>query len=160
MERNEAAVVRLLQTRGWRISFAESCTGGLAAGRLVDVPDASTVFDGAFVTYSNEKKTKLLGVSPETIAQYGVVSEPVALEMAVGAAERMEAQAAVGISGVAGPSGGSAEKPVGMVCFGFVIGARQESRTMRFGDMGRNAVREASVDYVFETLRGLLEETE
>ena len=157
MERNEYAVVRLLQEKGWRITFAESCTGGLAAGRLVDVPDASTVFDGSFVTYSNEKKTEFLGVSPETIGRFGVVSEPVALEMAAGAAERAGSQVAVGISGIAGPSGGTVEKPVGMVCFGFRVNGRQESRTKYFGDPGRAAVREAAVQFVFETLRSLLE---
>ena len=156
METNEAAVVRILAERGWRITFAESCTGGLAAGRLVDVPDASKVFEGSFVTYANEKKIGWLGVEPALIERYGVVSEPVALAMAEGAAKAACAEAAVGISGVAGPSGGSAEKPVGMVCFGFCLGDRRESRTVQFGNLERNQVRKSAVDYVFRTLLELL----
>ena len=158
METDEQAVARRLEERGWHITFAESCTGGLAAGRLVDVPDASKVFGGSLVTYANEKKIRWLGVDPALIKAHGVVSEPVALAMASGAAEKAGAEAAVGISGVAGPSGGSPEKPVGMVCFGFLLGDRRESRTVRFGDLGRNQVRSRAVDYVFETLRELLED--
>jgi len=149
-------VVTILTEKGWRISFAESCTGGLAAAELVSVASASNVFDASFVTYANEAKMKYLGVRPESIAQFGVVSEQVALEMALGAAAQAGAQVAVGISGIAGPSGAVPGKPVGTVCFGFVAGAKQLSVTKQFGSIGRNPVRKQSVAFVFDTLSELL----
>ena len=145
-------LVNLLKEKEWRITFAESCTGGMAAAALVDVADASQVFDGSFVTYANSMKMELLGVMGETIAQNGVVSEPVAAQMAVGAAERTGAQVAVGISGIAGPGGGTAEKPVGMVCFGFLVGEMLFTKTAYFGNLGRNEVRSRAVEYVYKTL--------
>lgn len=147
-----ALLVESLSKRGWHITFAESCTAGLAAARLVDVPAASAVFDGSFVTYANEAKIKYLGVRAETIARVGVVSEEVALEMARGAADAYGAEIGVGISGIAGPSGGTAAKPVGTVCFGFAVGDETLSATCRFGDIGRENVRRASVDFVYRTL--------
>ncbi len=146
------ALVQKLMEREWRITFAESCTGGMAAAALVDVPDASKVFDGSFVTYANSMKMELLGVLGDTIAQNGVVSEPVAAQMAVGAAERTGAQVAVGISGIAGPGGGTPEKPVGTVCFGFLIGEVLFTKTAHFGDLGRNQVRSKAVELVYDTL--------
>ena len=157
METDAQAVVRLLEEKRWHITFAESCTGGLAAARLVDVPDASGVFGGSFVTYAPEIKSRWLGVDPALIRGCGVVSEPVALAMAVGAAERAGAEVSVGVSGVAGPSGGTEETPVGTVCFGFAAGPGRETATVRFGDLGRNAVREKAVDYAFSALKRLLE---
>ena len=145
-------LVDLLIEKEWRITFAESCTGGMAASALVDVPDASKVFDGSFVTYANVLKMELLDVFGETISENGVVSEPVAVQMAVGAAERTGAQVSVGISGIAGPGGGSAEKPVGTVCFGFLVGEELFSATCRFGDSGRKQVREAAVRFAYETV--------
>lgn len=147
----EAVVARLTE-KGWRITFAESCTGGLAAAELVGVASASNVFDGSFVTYANDAKVRYLGVSGESIARFGVVSEEVALQMAVGAAAQCGAQVAVGISGIAGPSGATPGKSVGTVCFGFVIGQDRFAVTKLFGDIGRNAVRERSVDFVYDTL--------
>ena len=141
-----------LAGRGWHITFAESCTAGLAAARLVDVPSASAVFDGSFVTYANEAKMRYLGVSADTIARLGVVSEEVALKMARGAAAAYGAEIGVGISGIAGPSGGTESKPVGMVCFGFAVGDETFSATCRFGDIGRAEVRRRSVDFVYRTL--------
>lgn len=138
------------------ITFAESCTGGLAAARLVDVPDASKVFDGSFVTYANETKIVLLGVSEETIREHGVVSEPVAGQMASGAAKKMGAQIGVGISGIAGPGGGTQTKPVGMVCFGVYHDGKVHTATALFGNIGRNAVRQAAVEYVYQMLLELL----
>ena len=114
-----AEVVDKLIKKNWHISFAESCTGGKCCGALVDEPGASAVLDVSFITYANEAKIKYLGVSPNAIEEFGVVSEPVAAQMACGAAENAKSQVAVGITGVAGPSGGTAAKPVGMVCFGF-----------------------------------------
>ncbi|MBR7070980.1 MAG: CinA family protein [Clostridia bacterium] len=149
--------VELLMMRGWKISLAESCTGGLATARLVDVPNASRILDAAVVTYANEQKERYLGVRPQTIAQYGVVSEPVVREMAEGVAARNGAQVGIGISGVAGPGGGTTEKPVGTVCFGFFVNGETKTLTRRFGNIGRNAVRCKSVDFVFEQLVEMLE---
>lgn len=157
-------VVNALIKHGLHISFAESCTGGLAAAHIVDVPNASYVLDASFVTYANQAKVKFVNVAEESIAEHGVVSECVALSMAKGAAAAANAEIGVGISGIAGPSGGSPEKPVGTVCFGFYFGGKAEcgipkfeiSKTMHFGAAGRQAVRNASVNFVFETLAELL----
>ena len=150
-------VIKILKEKGWHISFAESCTAGLAAGRLVDVPDASSVFDASYVTYSNESKVRLTGVQEETIFHHGVVSEQVAREMAEGAAKTNAAQVGIGISGIAGPGGATKDKPVGMVCFGFYIDGVCHSATKQFGAIGRNDVRIASVSFVYEMLLQLLE---
>lgn len=145
------AVDKLVQ-KNWHISFAESCTGGKCCGALVDEPGASSVLDVSFVTYANEAKIKYLGVSPQTIEQFGVVSEQVARQMASGVAKNANSQVGVGITGVAGPSGGTAAKPVGMVCFGFYVNGGVQTFTKQFGDIGRNRVREESVRFVFEKL--------
>lgn len=152
----ETDVVNLLIAKNMHISFSESCTGGLCAGRLVNVPDASRVFDASFVTYANEAKIKYLGVSADTIEKYGVVSEEVAGEMARGTAMANSAQVGVGVSGIAGPSGATKNKPVGMVCFGFYIDGKVLTFTKQFGHAGRNSVRRMSVDFVFNTLLRLL----
>lgn len=145
-------LTELLKAKGYRISFAESCTGGLAAAGLVSVASASAVFDSSFVTYSNESKLKYLGVNNEDIQKLGVVSEKVAISMAIGAARQNNAQVAVGISGIAGPTGGTAQKPVGTVCFGFYLNGETFSATCNFGSIGRNKVRNASVEFVYNTL--------
>ncbi|MBP3807818.1 MAG: CinA family protein [Eubacterium sp.] len=152
----EYKVVELLIKKGFHITFAESCTAGLAAGRLVNVPDASKVLDVSFVTYANEAKVKYVGVDEETIERCGVVSEEVAGQMARGAAEAMGAEVGVGISGIAGPTGGTAEKPVGMVCFGICIDGEVSTYTKQFGNIGRNEVRACSVDFIYEKLAELL----
>ena len=152
----EEMVVARLQEKGYHISFAESCTGGLCSARLVSVASASAVFDAGVVTYANEAKIKYLGVKPEIIEAHGVVSEPVAGQMAEGVAKAQDAQVGVGVSGIAGPTGGSAAKPVGMVCFGFYVDGELTTFTKQFGDLGRNAVREAATEFVFETLVQLL----
>ena len=148
----EEQVVNKLIDRGFRISFAESCTGGLCCGTLVNVSNASKVLDMSFVTYANEAKVELINVNPETIENYGVVSEQVAGEMCKGVAEKAHSEVGVGITGVAGPTGGTAKKPVGMVCFGFYVLGNMTTRTMQFGNIGRNEVRAKSVDFVFNTL--------
>lgn len=153
----EDAVVDLIIEKGWHIAFAESCTGGLAAGRLVNVPNASRVLDVSFVTYANEAKIKYLGVSPDTISAHGVVSEEVAREMAEGVAKAAGAEIGVGITGIAGPGGATATKPVGMVCFGFCIDGVCHTYTKKFGALGRNKVRAMSVEFVYETLLELLQ---
>jgi|UniRef100_UPI003FEF0624 nicotinamide-nucleotide amidase len=151
-----AEVVDKLIKKNWHISFAESCTGGKCCGALVDEPGASAVLDVSFITYANEAKIKYLGVSPNAIEEFGVVSEPVAAQMACGAAENAKSQVAVGITGVAGPTGGTAAKPVGMVCFGFFINGSVHTFTRQFGNIGRNQVRAESVCFVFEKLCELL----
>lgn len=153
----EEQVVNKLIDRGFHISFAESCTGGLCCGTLVNVSNASKVLDMSFVTYANEAKVELINVSHETIENYGVVSEQVAGEMCKGVAEKAHSEVGVGITGVAGPTGGTAKKPVGMVCFGFYVLGNVTTRTMQFGNIGRNEVRAKSVDFVFNTLAELLE---
>ena len=117
----EEQLVNKLIEKNWHISCAESCTGGLAASRIVNVANASKVFNASFVTYANEAKIKYLSVSPETIEKYGVVSEEVVLEMANGVAKETGAEVGIAISGIAGPGGGTEKKPVGMVCFGFYV---------------------------------------
>lgn len=152
----ERDVVDLLIGKGWHISFAESCTGGLAVAKIVSVPDASKVLNASHVTYANAAKIDYLDVRTSSIEQYGVVSEQVAKEMAIGVAKRNNAEVGVGISGIAGPGGATEKKPVGMVCFGFYVNGITYTYTMRFGNIGRNNVRDASVDFVYETLRNLL----
>ena len=153
----EEKVVNRLIDKGYRISFAESCTGGLCCGRLVDVANASQVLDVSFVTYANEAKVDLLGVDEDIIKRYGVVSEQVAAQMCRGAADKAGCQVGAGITGIAGPSGGTAKKPVGMVCFGFYIDGRVVTKTCQFGNIGRNEVRAMSVEFVFNSLNDLLE---
>lgn len=157
IEKNAERLVGVLADLGWRITFAESCTGGMAASALVDVASASTVFDGSFVTYANEAKIRYLEVSPASIEAYGVVSETVAAEMAAGAAKSIGCQVGVGISGIAGPTGATPGKPVGMVCFGFFVNGRTFSATKQFGAVGRNIVRRQSVAFVYQTLLKLLD---
>ena len=140
----ESVVVTLLKERGWKIATAESLTGGWVAGRIVSFPGASEVFEGGFVTYSNEAKIALLGVKPETIEKYGVVSEEVAGEMARGAAEKLGCEVAVATTGVAGPTGGTEKTPVGTVCFGVYVKGRIETSTVRY-TRNRNSNRDFSV---------------
>ncbi len=155
-ESKEAKVVRLLIEHGWHISFAESCTGGLAVARLVSVPDASRVLDASLVTYANDAKIRFLGVSDETIEAHGVVSEEVAMEMARGVASLNNAEVGVGISGIAGPGGATESKSVGMVTFGFYVNGKTLTSTMQYGDIGRNNVRIASVEFVYDVLCRML----
>ncbi len=154
---NAEKTVALLIEQGKRISFAESCTGGLLAATLVDVPDASKVLDMSFVTYANEAKIDLVDVSPETLSAYGAVSEQTAREMASGVARRSGAQIGVSATGIAGPGGGTPEKPVGTVCFGFCLDGETSTCTCHFEGLDRRGVREASVAFVFRTLAVLLQ---
>ena len=153
-------LVSLLLARGWHICFAESCTAGLACAHLVDVPGASNVLDVSFVTYANEAKEKYAFVKPETLAAHGAVSEAVAREMAKGIAAQSGAEVGVGISGIAGPGGGTPEKPVGTVCFGFFVNGTLSSATCHFEGLDRTGVREASVQYAHRALVVLLNGTE
>lgn len=153
---NAEKVVDKLIEYGYHISFAESCTGGLCCGELVGVANASKVLDMSFVTYANEAKIKLLGVKTDTILSNGVVSEQVAFEMAEGVCEKSGSEVGIGITGVAGPGGGTDKKPVGMVCFGFCVNGETETYTEYFGEIGRNEVRSKSVDFVFNKLMDIL----
>ena len=148
----ETAVVTQLIEKNWHIAFAESCTGGLCAGRLINVPDASRVLDVSFVTYANEAKIQYLGVPIDLIEMHGVVSEEVAGAMAKGVAKAAGCEVGVATSGIAGPSGAVPGKPVGTVCFGFYINGSLHTATCHFDGMERNEVRAAAVDFVFETL--------
>ena len=147
----------LLRSLGLAIATAESCTGGLIGAAITAVPGSSRWFERGFVTYSNAAKHELLGVSRETIAAHGAVSEAVAREMAEGAVVHSHAQCAVSVTGVAGPDGGSAAKPVGTVCFGYAVpGEPPVATTLRFtGD--RAAVRAAAVREALAGLTRLLE---
>ena len=156
----ESVIVSMLKAYGWHISFAESCTGGLVTAKIVSVPAASSVFNVSHVTYANTAKVEYLNVEPKTIDEFGVVSEQVAKEMAVGIAKRNNTEVGIGITGIAGPGGATERKPVGMVCFGFYINGEVYTYTVQFGNIGRNNVRNASVDFVYETLRKLLKDSE
>lgn len=149
-------LIEILMDRQWHISFAESCTGGMCCAALVDEANASSVLDMSFVTYANEAKIELLGVSADTILSNGVVSEEVAREMAAGVAKRAKSEIGIGVTGVAGPGGGTAKKPVGMVCFGFFVNGEVTSCTKQFGQLGRNKVRQESVNFVFNNILKLL----
>ncbi len=142
------ALIALCRKQGVRIATAESCTGGLVAGILTEIPGSSDVFDRGFITYSNPSKVDLLGVSPDLLAPGGpgAVSEAVARAMAEGAIANSQADVAVAITGVAGPSGGTAEKPVGLVHLAVAVrDGETQHRFRRFGDLGRSAVRLAAV---------------
>jgi len=140
---------------GVMIACAESCTGGMLAAALTDLPGASAVFERGFVSYTNTAKTEMLGVATATIATYGAVSEPVALEMAHGALTRSCAALAVSITGIAGP-GGSEHKPEGRVCFGLAQDTGTQTETVEFGALGRAAVRKAARDHALGLLQGAL----
>jgi nicotinamide-nucleotide amidase len=142
-----AALIGALRAAGWTVATAESCTGGLVSGLLTEVAGSSDVLDRGFVTYSNAAKEDLLGVPAGMLADHGAVSEPVARAMAEGALARSRATVAVAITGIAGPGGGSAAKPVGLVHLAL---ARRGGSTIhlerRYGDRGRSAVRAAALD--------------
>jgi len=142
-----AALLEAYRAKGLKIATAESCTGGLVAALLTEISGSSAVVERGFVTYSNEAKTESIGVPADLVAAHGAVSEPVARAMAEGALAHSRADVAVGITGVAGPTGGTVAKPVGLVHFGL---ARRGSETVhlerRYGDLGRENVRRRAVE--------------
>lgn len=150
-EARARAVLQAARARGWRVAAAESCTGGLVSAALTDIAGSSDVFDSGFVVYSYPAKIALLGVSEAVLAEHGAVCEPVARAMATGALAASRAQAAVAITGVAGP-GASEAKPEGLVWFAVASpeGVRSERRD--FGPLGRAAVRQAAVDAALDLL--------
>lgn len=146
IEATAEAVIRRAAAAGLMVATAESCTGGLVSAALTAIAGSSAVLDRGFVTYSNEAKIEMLGVGQEVLARFGAVSEPTARAMAEGAAARSRASVAVSVTGIAGPGGGSDEKPVGLVHFAAVgHDGRTVHREQRFGDIGREAIRLESV---------------
>jgi nicotinamide-nucleotide amidase len=150
-------VLARARAKGLHIVTAESCTGGLIAALLTEIPGSSEVFERGLVTYSNAAKIELLGVPEELITKHGAVSESVARRMAEGAVKQTGAQAAVAVTGIAGPDGGTTEKPVGLV---HIAATRMGAQTLHekhlFGDIGRERIRMASVDASLLLLRHLL----
>lgn len=141
----EEMVVGMLQQKGLTISCAESCTGGLLTGRIVNVSGASDVLQQSFVTYSNDAKRKLLKVKKKTLKKYGAVSKQTAKEMAKGVAKASKAEVGVGVTGIAGPYGGTAEKPVGLVYIGVSYKEKTTVKKCLFTG-NRQQVREAAVE--------------
>lgn len=150
-------VYKLLKDNGLTVSFAESCTGGLISSTFVDIPGVSDVYKGGVITYSNESKTKILGVAQETLEKHGAVSEECVREMVDGCKRLFNSSFAVAVSGIAGPSGGSEEKPVGTVCIALATPTKIISSThLLRGD--RNSIRRRSMLFSFDILRrGVLE---
>ena len=149
------SLLDLCRSRRLTIATAESCTGGLVAGALTDIPGSSDVIDRGFVTYSNEAKRAMLGVNTTTLATFGAVSKETATAMAVGALEKAGVDLAVSITGIAGPGGATPGKPVGLVHFAVATrDGRILHRECRFGAVGRSTVRQRSV---VEALRMLME---
>ena len=151
VENSIALLADMLQKKQWMMATAESCTGGMIAAACTDLAGSSAWFERGFVSYSNAAKTELLGVDAELIRRHGAVSEQVARAMAAGAIVHSKAQIAVAVTGVAGPSGGSAEKPVGTVWFGWATPAGLVSE-MRLFDGGRAQVRAATVRHALQRL--------
>lgn len=138
-------IVELLRQRGQSLATAESCTGGLIAGAITAIPGSSQMFFGGYVTYANEAKVRMLGVGTATLDRHGAVSEQTVREMAEGARTAAGTDWAISVSGVAGPGGGSQEKPVGLVYFGLARAEGTTHRRVEFGDVGRSRVRQKAV---------------
>ncbi|MEM9854221.1 MAG: CinA family protein [Pseudomonadota bacterium] len=149
-------ILEALRARRMKITAAESCTGGLVAAAITDIPGSSEVFERGFVTYSNAAKREMLGVSQESLATFGAVSEEVVREMALGALDAARADIAIAISGIAGP-GGSEFKPEGRVCFGLAQAGRARSHTIEFGALGREKVRRAARAHAFTLIAQALQ---
>jgi len=148
-----AVLVARMTAAGLRLATAESCTGGLVAAAITDVPGSSAVLDRGFVTYSNDAKEAALGVAPRLLAEFGAVSAPVAVAMAEGALRHSQADIAVSITGIAGPGGATEGKPVGLVHLAVAQRGRATvNEVCRFGDLGRSAVREAAVRKALQML--------
>ena len=154
---NAEKLVNLLIEKKLHITTAESCTGGMVASRIVDVANASKVFNVAYVTYANEAKEKYLNVDSKTIEKYGVASEDVTKQMALGALKEANADISIVTSGIAGPTGGTEYKPVGMVCFGVGIKDNVYTSTKYFGNIGRNKVRSMATEYIIDFAIKLIE---
>ncbi|WP_421868651.1 CinA family protein [Pararhizobium sp.] len=153
IEAKAGLLISAFSKRGLMVATAESCTGGLIAGVLTEIPGSSSVVDRGFVTYSNDAKIQMLGVANATLETHGAVSRQTAIEMVRGALSHSKADLAVAVTGVAGPGGGSAEKPVGLVHLAAASrGGNILHREMRYGDIGRDAVRMATVRTALDML--------
>lgn len=150
------ALLSAARGRGLKIATAESCTGGLIAALLTEIAGSSDVFERGFVTYSNDAKRELLGVPEELLTTHGAVSAPVARAMAAGALKHARADIAVAVTGIAGPGGGTAEKPVGLVHIAAARGDDTRAEEHRFGDLGREQVRLKTVEAALRLLETLL----
>ncbi len=151
-----SSIVSRAASLGLKITAAESCTGGMICAAITDVPGSSAVFERGFITYSNRAKTEMLGVTTETLDAHGAVSEPVATQMAAGAAKAASADVAISVSGIAGP-GGSDHKPEGRVCFGLHKNGATRTETIEFGPLGRSEVRKAATDHALALILRALE---
>ena len=145
-------VLTLARTKDKKIATAESCTGGLIVAALTDISGSSDVVDRGFITYSNQAKMELLGVPEELLKTHGAVSQEVVIAMAQGALERSRAQIAVSVTGIAGPTGGTADKPVGLVHMAIAYGPNTDHQKLRFGDIGRDKVRIKTVEAALDLL--------
>ena len=146
------ALAHQLQARRLSLATAESCTGGLVAKLCTDLPGSSAWFDCGFISYSNLSKQRLLGVAAATLNQYGAVSEAVVREMANGALQQSDAQVSLAISGIAGPGGGSAEKPVGLVCFAWALPNQTVISQTQYFQGGRDSIRQQAAYYACKQL--------
>ncbi|MER9019580.1 CinA family protein [Mesorhizobium sp. M0898] len=145
------ALLKACQQRGMMLATAESCTGGMIIAALTDIAGSSAVVDRGFITYSNQAKTEMLGVSAATLEAHGAVSRETAVEMAAGALAHSPAGLALAVTGTAGPDGGSAEKPVGLVWFGVAVAGRPVvSECQLFADKGRDYIRRETVRHALE----------
>ena len=136
-------LTELLISKSMTIAVAESCTGGSLSSSLTSNPGASSYFNCGFITYSNESKINMLNVNPQSIELFGAVSEKVAYEMAMGAGQNSKSEVAISVTGIAGPSGGTPEKPVGMVCFGFYVNGHVSTTTQFFSGVRSEIVAES-----------------
>ena len=145
-------ILQHLTEKKQTVSSAESCTGGLLAGELTRLSGSSAIFSHGFVTYSNAAKHELLGVKNETLQQFGAVSQQTVAEMAHGALQKAHTDYALAISGIAGPTGGTTEKPVGTVCFGLATKNQTQTQTKHFSG-SRDEIRQRAVDYALQLLK-------
>ena len=152
MQKTAQSVLNILRAKGWKLATAESCTGGMISSALVEIAGSSDVFDRGFVTYSNQAKIDMLGVSVQTLRAHGAVSTETAAEMATGALRNAKTDIAVSVTGVAGP-GASATKPEGRVCFGLAQkGKDVKTFQMDFGALGRTNVRQESAQFALNMI--------
>lgn len=152
MQTTAQNVLDTLRNKGWKLATAESCTGGMISSLLVEIAGSSDVFDRGFVTYSNQAKVDMLGVSAQTLRAHGAVSVETAAEMATGALKHAKTDIAVSVTGVAGP-GASATKPEGRVCFGLAQKGKQvKTFQMDFGALGRTNVRQESAQFALNII--------
>jgi nicotinamide-nucleotide amidase len=160
LDKAAAHLLEVCRARGLKLATAESCTGGLVAAAITDIAGSSDVFDRGFVTYSNTAKEVMLGVPGATLQRFGAVSRETAEAMAQGAVTHSDASLGVAVSGIAGPGGGSAEKPVGLVHFAAAArDGRLMAREKRYGDIGRREIRVASVAEALAMLQLLADQT-